>query len=360
MGQFVGSVFLVLTVGWASEEAVADAVSEQYACMAATGEKILLPWSKQTSVVIDGGKRVNVPENMVYVPAGAFTMGDRESKHRVFLDAYCIGKYEVTNAEWYEFLVDTRRVTAPRHWKNGKFPEGKGNHPVLWVSWDDALRYCGWMSQRTGWNVTLPTQAQWEKAARGPDAFFFPWGNERSAKHCNYNGVCASKLGLTVGSNGVVAGWKEFTTTTEYREFVGTSGYTTPVGSFPTGKSFYGCYDMAGNAYEWCLDWYKKDYYRLKDAGTNPLGPAESEADVVNEPGYSGIAKLIRGGSWYAHLMSCSAVSHQEVRNPRYPYHSVGFRVVAEMPSAISPMSNERQVEIDVTKTSASVRGTNR
>jgi formylglycine-generating enzyme required for sulfatase activity len=245
------------------------------------------------------------------------------------VDGFCIGKYEVTNAEWKEFVDATGQRSLPRYWKDGKIPEGKENHPLLWVSYNDALKYCEWVSKRTGWVVSLPTEAQWEKAARGPRGSLFPWGDDRNTANCNYCGYCASKVGLPISRNGEVTGWREFTKTEKYREITATGGFTTPVGSFPDGKSAYGAYDMAGNAYEWCLDWYKADYHKLAGANSNPRGPSELEADEVKKAQERGKNKVIRGGSWYGHFSGCTTTSRVEVRNPRMGYHSVGFRIVA-------------------------------
>jgi formylglycine-generating enzyme required for sulfatase activity len=141
---------------------------------AATGDsprgeagKIPHPLSKKTTKIIYQGKRIEIPEGMLYVPAGKFKMGEGESEHEVYLDAYFIGKYEVTNAEWKAF-VDATALTPPQHWKGGEIPQGKENHPVVYVSWEDIQKYCEWVSTETGRKVALPTEAQWEKAARGP------------------------------------------------------------------------------------------------------------------------------------------------------------------------------------------------
>jgi formylglycine-generating enzyme required for sulfatase activity len=290
---------------------------------AATGETIPHPLSKRTQRVND----VDVPEGMVYVPAGKFTMGERQAVHEVYLDGFCMAKYLVTNAEYKAFATATGHTRLPRHWRNTTFPEGKANHPVLWVSWDDAQEYCAWVSKGTGRVVALPTEAQWEKAARGPKAFLYPWGNDANTENLNYNGLCARKFGLEVTANGHVSGWKEFTATPPYRELVDHGGYTTPVGAYPRGKSFYGCYDMAGNAWQWCTDWYMQEYYKLPDANHNPKGPSREKADDVHRAAERGKVKVVRGGSWYAHLISARSVFREETRRPEGGYHSVGFRI---------------------------------
>jgi formylglycine-generating enzyme required for sulfatase activity len=315
------------------KQASEELEAQDHACVAATGEKIPHPGSKATYTVGEGDDRRFVPTAMVYVPAGKFTMGERESAHEVFLDGFCIGKYEVTNAEWKAFVDATGSRARPRYWREGKIPAGKENHPLLFVSWNDAQQYCAWVSRKTGWSVSLPTEAQWEKAARGGTReYLFPWGNDRDTTKCNYNGYCASKHNVPIGGNGEVTGWREFTRTGPYREIMAAGGFTTPVGTFAGGKSAYGAYDMAGNAFEWCLDWYRGDYYKLAGAGTNPRGPDEREAEEVNKAQERGKNKVIRGGSWYAHLSSCLTTSRREVRNPNMGYHSVGFRIVATVP----------------------------
>lgn len=299
---------------------------------AATGDKIPHPLSTKSYAVTDNGKRIEVPDGMVYVPAGKFTMGERASEHVVSLGGFCIAKFLLTNAEYKAFVDAARHTPLPRHWRNGNFPEGKANHPVLWVSWNDAQKYCAWVSKGTGRVVTLPTEAQWEKAARGPKAFLYPWGNDGNPRNLNYNGVCAFKYGLEVTADGRVPGWKEFTNTAQYRELVEGGGYTTPVGAFPQGKCFYGCYDMAGNAWESCSDWYVKDYYKLPTSNADPQGPTGDQADNVNRAAERGKVKVTRGGSWYAHLTSARSTYREETRRPEGGYHSVGFRIVALVP----------------------------
>ena len=280
------------------------------------------------SVLGERISRAATPAGMVEIPAGDFTMGEGQGAHRVYLDGFYMAKYLVTNAEYHAFADAAGGVRLPRYWRGGTFPEDKANHPVLWVSWNDAQKYCAWRSRESGCAVALPTEAQWEKAARGPQGFRYPWGNDADPRNLNYNGLCARTYGLQVTADGQVPGWRDFTGTAEYRTLVDRGGYTTPVDAFPQGKSAYGCFDMAGNAWEWCVDWYMQDYFKLADAGRNPRGPSREQADEVNRAAEHGKCKVIRGGSWYAHFSSARRLYRQETRGPEAGYHSVGFRVV--------------------------------
>jgi formylglycine-generating enzyme required for sulfatase activity len=187
----------------------------------------------------------------VTVPEGEFLMGSGNSSvekpiHRVYLSAYQITRHLVTNVQ-YELFVKATSYDAPNHWKDGKIPAGKENHPVVNVSWTDIQSFCAWAG------VRLPTEAEWEKAARGTDGRKYPWGNEPPTMElCNF--------GKNVGD-------------------------TTPVGSYPAGASPYGVLDMAGNVWEWVNDWYDKEYYSVSPA-KNPRGPATGEY------------RVLRGGSW--------------------------------------------------------------
>ncbi|MBI3537458.1 MAG: SUMF1/EgtB/PvdO family nonheme iron enzyme [Chloroflexi bacterium] len=197
---------------------------------------------------------------MVYVPAGDFTMGsndgenDEKPVHTVYLDAFWIDKFEVTNA-LYGKCVDAGKCSAPSenksytrslYYGNSQF----ANYPVIYVSWEDANKYCGWASKR------LPTEAEWEKAARGTDARVYPWSN------------IFDKNALNSSEGG--------------------KGDTTAVGSYASGASPYGAMDMAGNVWEWVADWYDPSYYsnapRIRN---NPKGPSSGQYHVV------------RGGSWF-------------------------------------------------------------
>lgn len=174
----------------------------------------------------DKSSTVNVrhkKENMVLVPAGEFTMGgDRRFEPEekiVFLDAFYIDKYEVTNRD-YKVFVDATGRTAPRYWLDGTYPPGMDNYPAYEVTWQDAQAYAIWVGKR------LPTDQEWEKAARGTDGRLYPWGNEFDAKKCN-----------------------------SYESKDRSSGYgpdsLDPVDSHPEGKSPYGCHNMTGNVWEW-------------------------------------------------------------------------------------------------------------
>ncbi len=176
---------------------------------------------------------------MVLIPAGEFIMGtdrvDKENTHlkigavkplfldqhperKVHLEAYYIDRYEVTNAEYKQFIDDSGYNDLPANWVDGVFPEGMDNYPVTHISWDEALTYALWAGKR------LPSEEQWEKAARGSAGGLYPWGNEYFKGHANIN----------------LDGSRELA----------------PIGSYPKDKSPYGVFDMGGNVMEWTQDWY--------------------------------------------------------------------------------------------------------
>lgn len=323
---------------------------------AANGLLIPTPLSTATVDARDGAKTVKIPVGMVLVPTGKFTFGEGAAAREIELDAFCIGRFEVTNEEWKQFL-DATHGRAPRYWKNGNFPDGKANHPVLFVSLTEAQAYCAWVSKATGWEVVVPSAEQWEKAARGPKGGRYPWGDDKGASYdggklkakFNYNAVCAAhflekgdtlttysdrstrkgepvavkdisdgRRTFSISRDGGVTGWIDHTTntgfvgTTLYRDLVDNGGFTTPVGSYEDGKSPYGCYDMAGNAYEW----------------TASLITATNGAEKGRQ------VNDVRGGSWYSTGRSGTSLCTGEGRAASGAYHSVGFRIAVEMPKA--------------------------
>ncbi len=229
------------------------------------------------------------------IPAGRFMMGSDDSdkeayarekpQHPVKLSAYAIAKTPVTNAQ-YEIFVKATGQTAPQHWTDGKPPKGKDSHPVTYVSWEDASAYCQWLRQMTGRDIRLPTEAEWERAARGADGRRYPWGNEFEIGRCNND-----SLGL--------------------RD-------TSPVGIFLNGASPEGLLDLSGNVYEWCLDWFSGEYYAEclgKGILENPTGPAD------------GSNRVIRGGSWFYDGQSFRS-AFRNLNSPGHRDYSVGFRLV--------------------------------
>lgn len=216
---------------------------------------------------------------MVSVPAGEFWMGSEENdayaaekpRRRVYLDAFRIDKYEVTNALYRRF-IDARAYRTPSYWNDSNW--NQPNQPVVGVSWDDANAYCIWAGKR------LATEAEWEKAARGTDGRKYPWGEQWDANRTNSG---ESKLGKTV-----------------------------PVGSYSGGVSPYGAHDMASNVWEWVADWYDANYY-LSAPSRNPRGPD------------SGQLRVRRGGSWYD-IPRNMRTSTRSSYGPDVPSSGLGFR----------------------------------
>ncbi len=238
---------------------------------------------------------------MVYVPAGLFEMGsnngwDKEKPvHIVYLDGYWIDKYAVSNAQFRKFVdasgykTDAEKDGSGWVWTGiaweakpgadwmhptgeGSSLSGKEDHPVVQVSWNDAQAYCAWVGER------LPTEAEWEKAARGTDGRTYPWGNAIDKYHANYNGRG-----------------------------------TTKVGSYPRGASPYGALDMAGNVWEWTEDWF--GYYSGEEV-RNPTGQE------------TGNFRVVRGGSWRSPIEDYLRVSTRYWFNPDSRDCNNGFRCV--------------------------------
>ena len=266
-------------------------------------------------------------KNMVLIPAGEFLMGspegewafDEHPQHVVYLDDYYIDKYEVTNAELKEFvdttgyMTDAERkgygevwnprggyysiydflhvswrsphawilpaipISPPDAWKNYNIAD-RMDYPVAQVSWNDAQAYATWTGKR------LPTEAEWEKAATGTDGRMWCWGN---VFDLNIEGA-------TVHAN--IA-----------------SDNLTPVGSFPTGVSPYGVYDMVGNVQEWVADWYAADYYSYSPQ-SNPKGPDKAQF------------RVLKGGSWRHQKSHHVRNANRAYQVPDYSSNFVGFR----------------------------------
>jgi sulfatase modifying factor 1 len=247
------------------------------------------------------------------IPAGEFAMGaddgeeDERPAHKAYLDEFCVGTYPVTNAEYAQFVRETghpspairvlplmvsgaleadfRSLAARYFWNNGSPPEGRDRHPVTLVGIDDAMSYCGWLASKTGKPVRLPTEAEWEKAARGGlEGKRYPWGE-------TLDPACAHFLPQ--------AGLKADRGTAE-------------VGSYP--PNGFHLFDMSGNVWEWVSDWYAPNYY-ARAQYLNPQGPE------------GGLMRIVRGGAWVnvdGKYLRC-AYRHK-VPPDSYAY-SIGFRV---------------------------------
>jgi formylglycine-generating enzyme required for sulfatase activity len=222
---------------------------------------------------------------MVYIPPGTFTMGsddgydNEKPPHDVDLDGFWIGKFEVTFDQYDKYCEETKKE------KPGDQGWGRGKRPVINVSWDDAMAYSLWLSEKTGLPFKLPTEAQWEKAARGTDSRKYPWGEQEPDK--------------------------------KLANFDSDIGKTTPVGSYPRGISPYGLMDMAGNVWEWCSDWYGSDYYS-KSPLNNPPGPK------------SGTDRVIRGVCWDLDAKYLRCAYRGDVR-PSARSFFLGFRLCQEI-----------------------------
>ncbi len=237
---------------------------------------------------------------LVKIPAGEFLMGsnprqdklaedNEQPQHRLHLPDYYIAKTPVTNAQYAAFVQATDH-RVPNYWKGKQPARDKKEHPVVDIAWADAIAYCRWLG------TALPTEAEWEKAARGDDGRIYPWGNQWAAQRCNTNAA---------GQKG-----------------------TTPVGIFPNGASPYGCLDMVGNVWEWCVTEYTDGY---KPHPHNSPEDERTEEKLNN----TNILRVLRGGSWFVsqNYARCASRHRGNVRNwDTYR----GFRVVVSTTSLLN------------------------
>ena len=247
------------------------------------------------------------------IAAGEFVMGaedgeeDERPPHRAYIDEFHIGLHPVTNAEYAQFVTETghpsparralplmvsgafeaefQSLAAPYCWNNGRPPDGRDQHPVTLVGYEDAVAYCGWLAGKTASPVRLPTEAEWERAARGGlVSKRYPWGDVLDLTRAHFLSPASVKE----------------------------EGSTAPVQSYP--PNGFQVYDMSGNVWEWVSDWYVPNYYERAQY-LNPRGPE------------SGLMRIVRGGAWVnsdGRYLRC-AYRHK-VPPDSYAY-SIGFRV---------------------------------
>ena len=243
--------------------------------------------------------------------------GDGESRerpvHTVDLDAFYIGKYELTNAEWKKFRDDPG-YDDPKFWPGGRplpkdqipywsDPRNHGggtpnseNYPVIGVNWDGAVAYSKWLSAKTGKTYHLPTEAEWEKAARGTDQRRFPWGNTIDHSYANYVGAQPFDTVLPAG----------------YYDGSKRGDLQTHSNASP-----YGAFDMAGDLMEWCLDWYARDFYSVAPR-KNPKGPE------------TGVYRVMRGGTFFEDSFELRTYARTAAWPSVQSHRMIGFRLVRE------------------------------
>ncbi len=251
--------------------------------------------------------------HLARIPGGDFLMGaadgeaDERPVHRVHVSEFFIGRFPVTNDEYARFVRATghpapsvtvlpmiaaggrdsifREFAAPYVWQDAEPPQGCGNHPVVLVRYDDATAYCAWLSASLGRRYRLPTEAEWERAARGGvDGTRFPWGDAIDQSHGNYLVDPAAKR----------------------------QRGTRPTGTYP--PNAFGLSDVIGNVWEWVSDWYSPDYYGQGEA-QNPRGLA------------TGALRIVRGGSWVTDDVAMLRSAYRHKVPPDTYTYSIGFRV---------------------------------
>jgi formylglycine-generating enzyme required for sulfatase activity len=257
---------------------------------------------------------------LIEIPASEFWMGsspkdgddDEHPQHKVSLSTYYIGKYEVTNEQFDRFVCTTNYKTDVEKTGKAQIYELQGGEwkwvekkgvswryyktkcPVVLISWNDAAAYCNWAGLR------LPTEAEWEKAARGYDKRKFPWGKEEPGSkgiiRCNY------------ADQNTDYNWSDKQANDGYRVIA-------PIGSYEIGESPYDCNDLSGNVWEWCADRYSEFYY-VTNPGPNPQGPS------------TGITRVLRGGSWFTGSFDLRC-SNRNNLTQGYQNVDLGFRVAS-------------------------------
>jgi sulfatase modifying factor 1 len=267
--------------------------------------------TKMNAASLLGGEAT--PDNMVLIPSGTFQMGstdgesDEKPAHSVTVSSFYLGKHEVTVTEFKAFIdatgyktdadkagnsyvyTDTWKEQSGVNWKydtRGNLrPSSDYNHPVVHVSWNDAVEYCKWMSKKTGKTYRLPTEAEWEYAAGGGASNRTKWAGVSDE----------NRLNRYANTNGNQDGYAT----------------TAPVGSLQ--PNALGLHDMSGNVWEWCSDWYDSDYYK-NSPSSNPTGPS------------SGSYRVLRGGSWNDYPQNCR-VANRSYNSPGNRSSGIGFRL---------------------------------
>jgi formylglycine-generating enzyme required for sulfatase activity len=247
------------------------------------------------------------------IAAGEFVMGsdegeeDERPRHRAYLDDFAIGVCPVTNGEYAQFVRETghpspairalpqmvssalesdfRSLAARYFWNNGTPPEGRERHPVTLVGFEDATAYCAWLAGKTGLPVRLPTEAEWERAARGGlEGKRYPWGDELEPARAHFLPDASAK----------------------------TERGTAPAGSYP--PNAFDLHDMAGNVWEWVSDWYSPNYYERAQY-INPQGPD------------TGLMRIVRGGAWVNADGGYLRCAYRHKLPPDSSAYSIGFRI---------------------------------
>ncbi|MCG9127493.1 formylglycine-generating enzyme family protein [Candidatus Poribacteria bacterium] len=251
---------------------------------------------------------LGIPEGMVLIPEGKFKMGSlsgddgivEEIGTSISLDAFYIDQYEVTNQDFKEFIQANSdwskdNIASNLHdgnyltnWNGDNFPDGKADHPVVYVNWYAAVAYALWLDKR------LPTEAEWEKAARGGiEGRKYPWGNSIDESQANYS--------LNVGI----------------------TGNTTPVGEYPPNE--FMIYDMVGNVLEWCIDRYDRNYFD-EVSDSNPIGGNDTIKEIKIEYRRITSSRSIRGGSWVESGQPRVSIIYRRGNEPARTSHLIGFR----------------------------------
>jgi len=250
----------------------------------------------------------------VYIPAGEFIMGDNNGdtderpQRIIYLDTFEIDRYEVTNIQYQRFVIQNEWRT-PRYWSGTDYPPGQVDYPVVGVGWVDANAYCAWIGKK------LPTEAEWEKACRGPNGNIFPWGSQWDAERAN--------TGINQADHWPESyedGWGLVPTPGTGPRRLGLR----PVGSYLDGASSYGVFDLTGNVSEWVADWYNPNFYAGMKV-ENPMGV---------EPPWN---HSVRGRGWYDRVGQESWVEHESRCSSRNASHSydtprIGFRCARRIP----------------------------
>jgi formylglycine-generating enzyme required for sulfatase activity len=256
-----------------------------------------------------------LPE-LARIPAGDFLMGaadaedDQRPVHRVYVSEFLIGRFTVTNEEYARFVRNTghrapgvgdlplvasggrdaqfKEMASAYVWRDSEPPPGQGSHPVVLVRFDDATAYCKWLADATGRKVRLPTEAEWEKAARGElEGKRYPWGDDIDVSRANYLATIAAKR----------------------------QRGTRPAGTYP--PNGYGLCDVVGNVWEWVSDWYGPEYYATSDT-RDPRGPD------------AGTMRIVRGGAWVNDDVTMLRCAYRHKVPPDTYAYSIGFRIACE------------------------------